>query len=274
MKKAFTIAYSNARLMLFVGHLFFCSFLFAQELPPLPNPPKLVNDFAGVLDANEREALEKKLFAFEDSTSTQIAIVIMQSTGDYAVDDYAIALYRSWGIGQKGKDNGAIILCAMQDRRVAIITGYGLEGALPDAICKRIIEQSIKPNFKQQQYYNGLNEATDIMIKRASGEFTDDRVPGELSPGGGIFVIIAIVLFIFALSFFIQYNRVKRYAILNSIDFWTAWQLLAAADRKLNRGSGGGWYSGGSGGGWSSGGGGFGGFGGGSTGGGGASGGW
>lgn len=262
--------------------LFFLLFIFsgytsafAQELPPKPNPPKLVNDYAGVLSEEEKNLLEQKLVAFNDSTSSQIAVVLMQSTGEYPVDDYAIALYRNWGIGQKGKDNGVVILCAMADRRVAIITGYGLEGALPDAVCKRIIEQQIKPNFKQQQYFNGLNEATDVVIKRASGEYTADEVGGdEIGPAGGIVFIIGVFIFIIGLSFFIQYHRVKRYAILNSIDFWTAWQLLSAVDRRNSRSSGGsGWSSGGSGGGWSSGGG-FGGFGGGSTGGGGASGSW
>lgn len=250
-----------------------CFSAFAQELPPKPNPPKLVNDYAGVLSVEEKNVLEQKLVAFNDSTSSQIAVVLMQSTGEYPIDDYAIALYRDWGIGQKDKDNGVVILCAMADRRVAIITGYGLEGALPDAVCKRIIEQNIKPNFKQKQYFNGLNEATDVVIKRASGEYTADELSSDGFPAGGIVVIIGVLVFIIGLSFFIQYHRVKRYAILNSIDFWTAWQLLSAIDRKNSRSSGGGWSSGGSGGGWSSGGG-FGGFGGGSTGGGGASGSW
>ena len=114
------------------------------------------------------------------------------------------------------------------------------------------------------------------MIKRASGEYTADDVSSdELSPEGGIFVIIAVFIFIFGLSFFMQYHRVKRYAILNAIGFWTAWQLLSAADSKHNRSSGGGWIGGGGGSGFGgSSGGGFGGFGGGSSGGGGASGGW
>lgn len=244
-----------------------CFSAFAQELPPKPNPPKLVNDYAGVLSVEEKNVLEQKLVAFNDSTSSQIAVVLMQSTGEYPIDDYAIALYRDWGIGQKDNDNGVVILCAMADRRVAIITGYGLEGALPDAVCKRIIEQNIKPNFKQKQYFNGLNEATDVVIKRASGEYTADELSSDGFPAGGIVVIIGVLVFIIGLSFFIQYHRVKRYAILNSIDFWTAWQLLSAIDRKNSRSSGGGWSSGGSGGG-------FGGFGGGSTGGGGASGSW
>ena len=257
--------------------MLFVHFVSAQELPPKPNPPKLVNDFAGVLSAEQREALENKLVAFNDSTSTQIAIVLIQSTGIYPVDDYAIALYRDWGIGQKGKDNGALILAAMSDRRMTIITGYGLEGSLPDAICKRIIELVIKPEFKEQNYYEGLDAATTEMMQRVKGEFTADE---SYSSNGqdSILPAILMVLAIFFLIFSVRIARVRRYARLNSIGFWTAWTLLNAADR-ANRGNGGSNWGGGSSwggdsswGGGSSGG--FGGFGGGSTGGGGASGGW
>lgn len=242
-----------------------------QELPQQPNPPRLVNDYADVLSTEEENALEQKLVAFDDSTSTQLAIVIIRSTGEYPVDDYAIALYRAWGIGQKGKDNGAVIVAAMEDRRVAIITGYGLEGALPDAICKRIIEQDIKPAFKQQQYYAGLDDATTEMIQRAKGEYKSDGKRNKRAQEGSWipFVFIGLVFFII---FYSRYRSVKRYSVLNNMNFWTAWMLLNAASRSRG-GSGSSWGGGGSS--WGGGGGGgFGGFGGGSTGGGGASGGW
>ncbi len=247
----------------------FSAIIFAQEVPEIPNPPKLVNDYYGALNDNEKIALEQKLVAFNDSSSTQITIVLLNTTGDYPVDDYAITLYRKWGIGQKGKDNGAVILCAMDDRRVAIITGYGLEGALPDAICKRIIEQKIKPAFKEESYYAGLDAATDEMIKRASGEFVADEKEKLTPPPLAPFIIAGLIIL---LVFYSRYRSVKRYALLNGLDFWTAWTILNAASNVGRRGNsswGGGWSSGGS-----FGGGGFGGFGGGSTGGGGASGGW
>ena len=121
---------------------------YAQQIPPQNNPPHLVNDFAGVLNDADENLLEQKLVKFNDSTSTQIAIVLIRSTGEYPVDDYAITLFRDWGIGQKNKDNGVLILAAMEDRRMTIITGYGVEGALPDAIRKRIIELTLKPASK------------------------------------------------------------------------------------------------------------------------------
>lgn len=247
--------------------LFFISFsINAQDIPQPSNPPRLVNDFENILSESEKNLLEQKLVAFNDSTSSQIAIVTVATTGEYPVDDYTIALYRKWGIGQKDKDNGVVILCAMSDRKIAIITGYGLEGALPDAICKRIIEQLVKPNFKKGNYFAGLDAATDEIIKRASGEYVADDIPEEnLSPLPVIFIIALIFLIIW----FSKYRSVKRYAALNGIDFWTAWMLLNAARRSSHSsgwGGGSGWSSGGGGG--------FGGFGGGSTGGGGATGSW
>lgn len=251
----------------FLAVFFISVSLCAQDIPPPSNPPRLVNDFENILSESEKNSLEQKLVAFNDSTSSQIAIVILKTTGDYPVDDYTIALYRKWGIGQNEKDNGVVILCAMADRKIAIITGYGLEGALPDAICKRIVEQKIKPNFKEENYFGGLDAATDEIIKRASGEYVADEKPAE---NGSPLPVIFIVAIIFLLIWVSRYRSVKRYAALNSIDFWTAWALLNAA-RGSSRSSGG--WGGGSG--WSSGGGGgFGGFGGGSTGGGGATGSW
>jgi uncharacterized protein len=247
--------------------------LSAQELPPQSNPPRLVNDYAQVLTNEEEQQLETKLVAFNDSTSTQIAIVLISSTGEYPVDDYAIALFRNWGIGQKGKDNGVLILAAMQDRRMTIITGYGVEGALPDAICKRIIELTLKPAFKAQQYFNGLDEATTEIMLRTTGEFKADEKQKEQAP------VWLPVLFVFLILFFVMLAKilsVKRYAALNNTPFWVAWMLLNAAAnrRRQSRGSswtGGSWGGGSSG--WGSSGG-FGGFGGGSTGGGGATGSW
>ena len=146
----------------------------AQQIPPQSNPPRLVNDYAGVLNDVDENLLEQKLVQFNDSTSTQIAIVLIRSTGEYPVDDYAITLFRDWGIGQKNKDNGVLILAAMEDRRMTIITGYGVEGALPDAICKRIIELKLKPAFKSQQYYQGLDAAVTEIMQRTKGEFVSD----------------------------------------------------------------------------------------------------
>ncbi|MEO5570350.1 MAG: TPM domain-containing protein, partial [Bacteroidia bacterium] len=231
--------------------------LWSQNFPEKPNPPRLVNDLAGKLSESEISSLEQKLVAFNDSTSTQIAIVLLHSIGEYDMADYSYQLGRKWGIGNQGKNNGALILVAVDDHKVQIATGYGLEGAIPDALARRIVEQDIKPEFKQGNYYAGLDKATDTMIKLASGEFTADNV-GNNVPGSNFLPVIIIIIIAF-LVLFSKFRSARSYASMNGMSFWTAWMLLNAA-RGSGRGSWGG-FSGGSGWGGGGGGGGFGGFG-------------
>lgn len=242
----------------------------AQEFPPAPNPPQLVNDYTGTLSHQERQSLELKLTAFNDSTSTQIAIVILPTTGDYPISQYAFQLGEKWGIGQKGKNNGALILVAKDDREVFIATGYGLEGAIPDALAKRIVERQIVPAFKQGQFYLGLDEATDTMIKLAAGEYTAEDLQPRFPYG--LLIIILIFIIIMLLGYYSGYRQAKRFARTNGVDLNTAWRMINAS-RRVQQGSWGSFTSGRSSfGGGSSGG--FGGFGGGSFGGGGAGGRW
>src|SRR5690606_2033197 len=119
----------------------------------------LVTDFTETLSTKELQQLENKLVAFADTTSTQIAVVIMQSTGDYDIADYAVRLAQKWGIGSKEHDNGILLLVALKDRKVTIQTGYGVEGAVPDAIAYRIINSEIKPAFVREAYFTGLDRA-------------------------------------------------------------------------------------------------------------------
>lgn len=232
----------------------------AQEIPPRPNPPRLVNDLAGVLLREEADALESKLVAYDDSTSTQIAIVTVKTTGDYDVSEVALKILRNWGVGRKEKNNGLVILAAIEDRKVRIETGYGLEGAIPDAIANRIIDQIIVPNFREGHYYQGFDEAVDALEKAAAGEYKGIPRSRKSGGGGAIFVIIVIIVIILSI---INNRRGGNTTISRR-----GWGGLGGFP------IGGGWSSGG-GGGWSSGGGGgFGGFGGGSGGGGGASGSW
>lgn len=173
-------------------------FLLAQDIPPKPNPPRLVNDFVGILSNGEQNALEQKLRSYNDSTSSQIIIVIVKTTGDYPPGDYAFEVGKRWGVGQKDKDNGLVLLWATDDRKVFIATGRGLEGAIPDAIAKRIITNIITPNFKNQAWYQGLDEATTEIIKRATGEYTQEaKGSGDGGSGFGIVFIIIILVFLF-----------------------------------------------------------------------------
>lgn len=170
------------------------------QFPEKPDPPRLVNDLANFLSSSEQNALEKKLVAFDDSTSTQIAIVTITDIGAYDISDYAFQLGEKWGIGRKQKNNGILILAAKEQRAVFIATGYGVEDVLPDAICKRIVENIIIPNFKNGDFYTGFDEATDEIIARTSGKFTGEKKVEEHKKLPTWLVIIIIIMFILVLS--------------------------------------------------------------------------
>jgi uncharacterized protein len=230
----------------------------AQTFPEKSN--SLVNDYVGVLTAEESSALEQKLVAYNDSTSTQLAIVIIQSLEGYEVSDYATRLAEAWGVGQKEKDNGVMLLVAIADKKITIQTGYGMEGVLPDAICKRIIENEIKPSFKKSNFYEGIDKASTAIFKFAAGEYKADHYKKKDKgiPFGAILVIFIIIVVVL--------SRSKRnYQTIGG---------RGGAGGFFPPFIGGGGSSRGSWGDFSGGGGGFGGFGGGSFGGGGASGSW
>jgi uncharacterized protein len=182
--------------------LFFISLTaFAQEgIPAKPNG--FILDEAGLLNPEEENALEQKMRGYADSTSTQFAIVLVNSTNGRDPYDYAIDIGKTWGVGQKGKNNGVVILAAMQDRKLRIVTGRGIEDVLPDAICKRIINRILKPTFKAGAYYQGLDQATSEMMQRASGEFKNEDTgeePQGIPPVVMIFLILIVITIIQAL---------------------------------------------------------------------------
>lgn len=234
--------------------------LFAKETPPLPNPPVFVNDYVGALQADEKAALEQKLYNYFKQTSTQIVIVIEQSLEGDDAFGYSQKLAQSWGIGEKDKKNGLLIYVALAERKMRIQVGYGLEGAMTDAISKRIIDGILKPNFKQQAYYNGFNEATDAIIKTIAGEgFTNDRKEKSKGIPWGLIGVIAVFLII---TLFKGGKGGRRGGGGGGIAEALLWGTLASGGFSGRGGSGGGGGSG------------FGGFGGGSFGGGGAGGDW
>ena len=261
------------RLKLFLASaLLLVSFLAsAQDIPARPNPPRLVNDFAGVLSADEAQRLERQLVAYDDSTSNQVAVVLVKTLNDYPIEEYALKLFRSWGIGNTKTNNGVLIIAALEDRKIRIEVGYGLEGAIPDITANHIIDNDIKPDFRSGDYYDGLSKAANSIIKAAAGEY---KAPANYrkKKGGGGFPIGFIVVIIILVAIFGGRNRGGGGGMMSRRGSgWLGPFLLGSM---LGRGSSGGF--GGGGGGWSGGGGGggFGGFGGGSSGGGGASGSW
>lgn len=181
-------------ILLITGHL---SFGQDSVFPEKPNPPRLVTDFTLTLNQEETSALEHKLKAYADSTSSQIAIVVVKNIGDYEMNQYATELAMKWGIGQKGKNNGMLVLWATGPRKIFIATGYGMEEKVPDAIAKRIVNQIIIPNFKLGQYYQGLNLATDEIIARMSGQFEEDGASSDEEFPIGFLIMLFIMLLIF-----------------------------------------------------------------------------
>ena len=248
----------------------------AQDFPERANPPRIVNDYANFLTPNENQALENKLVKFNNETSTQIAIAIVNSLEGYDVASYAFELGERWGVGQKGKNNGILIVVKPKTStrgEVTIATGYGVEGAVPDAIAKRIIEKEIIPYFKQGMNYKGLDEATNRIIELTKGEYTTDQYREATSSSAGSAipgVIIFIIVIVF--SFMGRARRARHYSVGHNVPFWIAMGMLSS--NRSHGGSFGNFSSGGGSFGGFSGGGGFGGFGGGSFGGGGASGSW
>lgn len=236
-------------------------------------PNRLVNDYTNTLSADQAHRLEQKLVTFDDSTSTQIAVVILQSTGQYDIADYAVRLAQRWGIGSKEHNNGILLLVALGDRAVTIQTGYGVEATVPDAIAYRIIENEIKPAFRQGNYYEGIDRATDALISYTKGEYNTPRRKNRGSSNSLIIPSLVFLIFILVIIRALT-NRGggggggRVFGGRGASDiFW--WALL---NQMGQRNRGGGFGGGGFGGGF--GGGGFGGFGGGSFGGGGASGRW
>jgi uncharacterized protein len=241
-----------------------------KKIPARPSPPRLVNDFANILTPEQESALENKLVAYDDSTSSQVAIVIVNDLQGYEAVEYAVALGRKWGVGGKEFSNGVVILVSTGGgeggRDAFIATGYGLEGAIPDITASSIVDNDLIPNFKNGNYYRGFDLAIDDIIKAAAGEYKAPEGYGKKKNKGigfGAIIFFIILLFLFA-------GRgggrgggmVSRRGYRDIGTGWIIGSLLGGA----GRGGGGGWSGGGGGG--------FGGFGGGGFGGGGAGGKW
>jgi len=215
----------------------------------LPQPTGFVNDFAGVIQPDTRAKLESLLTAVEQKTGVEIAVVTVTSLEERPVEDYAVDLYKTWGIGKKDKDEGVLILVAPNDKRIRIEVGYGLEGALNDAQAGRIIRDTMIPFFKEGNLSRGIVAGTQAVIAVALTEKGIDALghAGTRKKGGPLQTAGRVILFLIMAYLFIRHP-------------WLFLFFLASAGRG---GGGRGGFGGG-----------FGGFGGGLSGGGGASGRW
>ena len=209
--------------------LFFFSLLLAAtlcraQLPEFSN--RLVNDYANVLSADEVSSMETRLRNYYDTTSNCVIVVIIKDLAGYEAADYAQRLGEKWGAGTDKYNNGLVILLSPEEHEVFIATGYGLEGVLPDVTCHRIAEKYMKPHFREEEYYEGLEAGLDIILPVAAEEYSfeefqkaQDEAEWEetksvliaLGIAAGVFVIICVI-------FYFRKKRQDRYKLaLNAI---------------------------------------------------------
>ncbi len=226
----------------------------------------LVQDYADVMSDDEEQRLRRALMVFDDSTSTQILVVTVTDLCGYDKAAFTYTLGEKWGVGTDGKDNGIVIMVKPKEidgrGEVFIAPGYGIEGVLPDAIAKRIVENEMIPYFKQKDYFGGIANAATTVMEITGGEYSADEY--SKSTGAKSMLPFLGVIFLFIIMMVKKGSQTRRYASTNNLGFWAALSLMNASSRS----------HGGSFGDFGSGGGSFGGFGGGSFGGGGAGGSW
>lgn len=280
--------------------LLFPLFAFAYTNPGQPSG--FVNDYAGMLAPDQRQALGNKLSTFQKETSNEVSVVTINNLGGDTIENFAVRLFKDWGIGKKGKDNGILVLIAKEDRRMRIEVGYGLEGALTDLQSFWIIDNIMKPVFQAGDYYSGIDQAVDKIIGATKGEYVPSQTStnqGKSTKGGFDFfwliffapiwlasilgrskswwaggliggIIGAIIGFIYSFIFV----GIAAIAILIPLGLFFDFIVSRSYARAKDSGHFPWWIGGRGFGGGSGGGGGFGGFGGGGSGGGGSSGGW
>ncbi len=232
-----------------------------KVIPPKPSAFYAVVDYTKTLTDEQKDALNQKLTHYKDSTSNEIAIVIVEDLKGYDANEYATALGRKWGVGGSEFNNGIVILISMGggegNRKAYIAVGYGLEGAIPDITAKNITENELIPDLKAGNHYRALDKAIDAIIKAAAGEY---KASGKRKKGIGIGTIFFLLIIIFGILGSIGRRGGGGRGLGGFGTGWIIGSMMGGAGR--------------GGGGWSGGGGGFGGFGGGSFGGGGAGGNW
>ena len=198
------------------------SSLFGLKIPA--RPEARVSDWAGIISQGARESLENKLAAFEEKTGNQIAIATFPSLEGESLEDFSIHLAEQWKIGQKGKDNGVIILVFRDDHRMRIEVGYGLEGVLPDAIASEIIRRIMAPRFREGDFDGGITGAVDAIIQVISGENPSQLAEEDTGSGrmnvyklnmNTIKTVVGIIFALFGLFFIIDIFRYSGYSAAN-----------------------------------------------------------
>lgn len=147
---------------------------------PIPPLSARVTDLTGTLSAQQKGELESRLAAFEAKRGSQIAVLMLPTTKPEEIEQFSIRLAEAWKVGRKGVDDGVILVVAKDDRRLRIEVGYGLEGVIPDALAKRVIDERIAPRFKEGDFHGGIRDGVDQLIRLAEGE----KLPAPAARGG------------------------------------------------------------------------------------------
>jgi uncharacterized protein len=171
----------------------------ARAQSPPPAPAHYFNDYAGVVGADVAARLDQKLKAFDDQTSSQIVVAVYPELPSPSLEDFTVRAAQAWRVGRSKLNNGAVLFVFVKDRKLRIETGYGLEGALPDATAHRIIEERITPAFRNNDYAGGLEAGIDAMMAATRGEYTASPAPAGGGTSGGFgssFFLVLFVLFI------------------------------------------------------------------------------
>lgn len=191
---------------------------------PVPPLAAAVTDLTGTLSAPQRADLDARLRTWAQQKGSQIAVLIVPTTAPESIEQYAIRVAEAWKIGRKGSDDGVIIVVAKNDRTVRLEVGYGLEGAIPDAVAKRVIEETIVPRFRAGDFHGGLSEGITSVMKLVEGEKLPPPAASLHRPGSGI----DLQLVMFALVFLTVVN-----GILGSIFGRVAGSLLGSGGAGL-----------------------------------------
>ena len=191
----------NKRRLSFLSVLLLAvSLVAATELPDYKGP---INDLAGVLSRSDAAQIEQKAIAYRDQTGSEIGVLIVPTLGDYALENYAHDVFKKWGIGQKGKDNGVLFLVAIQEHKARVEVGYGLEGELTDLESGRLVNRNspMAEAFRENDYAGGVNAVLDGIVQAIGGEYNPPKpkkgknsLP-PLAPIGAIifFILISIL---------------------------------------------------------------------------------
>lgn len=170
--------------------------LYTYEIPPKPEEQTSIYDYAKVLNGNDRQVLENKLLRYADTTSTQIVIVTIKSLNGTSIGELTPKWAHEWGIGQADKDNGVFILMSELDREIWIAPGYGVDDRLTAGILGQMIRTKMLPEFKDKNYYTGLDEGTDAIFEMLAGKYKANEVDEIKRPFWGFLVLEGIIFFL------------------------------------------------------------------------------